>query len=127
MRVLGPRGCVFLNAAAGILYSMSLIGLDPSLPDPSLKYWQTRQTPCSKAILQYLALTLVWINAFMLYAMLRLHAPAADLLKFQSFGWFSILALLFYQANHFSFTAQQDTLGIMITLLLLTTYLGFVP
>ena len=127
VKLLGPSGCVFLNAAAGIMYSMSLVGLDPSLPDPTLKYWQTPQTATSKAILQYFALALIWINAFMVYAMLRLQAPAAELLKFQSFGWFSILALLFYQANRFNFTARQDTLGIMLTLLLLTTYLGFAP
>ena len=29
--------CVVLNAVAGILYSMSLIGLDPNMPDPTLK------------------------------------------------------------------------------------------
>lgn len=125
--LLSPRGCVFLNAFAGIMYSMSLVGLDPGLKDPTLKYWQTRQTPCTQAILQYFALALVWINAFMLYAMLRLQAPAAELLKFQSFGWFSVLALLLYQSTRFRFTKQQDTLGVMLTLLLLTTYLGFVP
>ena len=26
-----------LNAVAGLLYSMSLIGLDPNMPDPTLK------------------------------------------------------------------------------------------
>ena len=35
---IGPHLCVYLNAAAGLLYSMSLIGLDPNLPDPTLKY-----------------------------------------------------------------------------------------
>ena len=35
----------------------------------------------------------------MLWAMFRLDAPAAELLKFQSFGWFSTLALLVYQVN----------------------------
>ena len=29
--------CVVLNAVAGLLYSMSLIGLDPNMPDPTLK------------------------------------------------------------------------------------------
>ena len=35
----------------------------------------------------------------MLWAMFRLGASAADLLKFQCFGWFSTLALLVYQVN----------------------------
>ena len=70
---------------------------------------------------------LFWVNTFMLYAMLRLHAPAGELLKFQSFGWFSILCLIGFQVNTYGFTAQQDTLGIMLTLLGLSAYLGFVP
>lgn len=69
--LLGPRGCVMINAAAGLLYSMSLIGLDPNMPDPTLKYWEQEQTPATRAILQFFALTLVWINSFMLYAMFR--------------------------------------------------------
>ena len=125
--LLGPTGCVYINAVAGMLYSLSLIGLDPSLPDPTMRYWQEKQTPATKAILQFLALALFWVNAFMLYAMLRLHAPAGELLKFQSFGWFSILCLVGFQANTYGFTAQQDTLGIMLTLLGLSAYLGFVP
>ena len=38
LRVPLPHArCVVLNAVAGILYSMSLIGLDPNMPDPTLK------------------------------------------------------------------------------------------
>lgn len=122
---IGPHLCVYLNAAAGLLYSMSLIGLDPNLPDPTLKYWQQEQTTTTKAILQYFALALVWINAFMVYAMLQLNAPATGLLRFQSFGWLSTLGLLCFQVNHYGFHAQQDTLGIMLTLLGLSSYLGF--
>eukprot|EP00320_Phaeocystis_rex_P010011 CAMPEP_0119059618 /NCGR_PEP_ID=MMETSP1178-20130426/3721_1 /TAXON_ID=33656 /ORGANISM="unid sp, Strain CCMP2000" /LENGTH=206 /DNA_ID=CAMNT_0007040661 /DNA_START=12 /DNA_END=633 /DNA_ORIENTATION=- len=125
--LLGPQGCVVLNAVAGILYSISLVGLDPNMPDPTMKYWEQEQTPATRAILQFFALTLVWINCFMLYAMVRLRADTRELLKFQSFGWFSILALLFHQANRWGFTAHQETLGIMLTLLGLSAYLGFVP
>ena len=95
----------------------------------------------------------------------RLGAPAVELLKFQSFGWISILALRLYQvslsprdlsprppcilahllatiaaacarpsapphppsqAHKFGFDAHQsDSWGIMLTLLGLSTYLGF--
>ena len=121
----GPRTLVWLNAAAGIIYSMSLIGLDPNLPDPTLKYWQQEQTPATRAILQFFALALQWINWFMIYAMVYLKAPATGLLRFQSFGWASVLALICFQASHFGFQAQQDTLGIQITLCALSAYLGF--
>lgn len=124
---IGPRLCVFLNAAAGTLYSLSLVGLDPNLPDPTLKYWQHEQTDTTKAILQYFALTLVWVNAFMVYALLKLGASPTGLLQFQSFGWASVLVLLIFQVNAYGFDAQQDTLGIMISLLLMSTYLGFMP
>ena len=124
---IDPRRCVYLNAIAGVMYSLSLIGFDPSLPDPTQKYWQQKQTPTTKAILQYMALTLLWINGFMIYAMSMLNAPATGLLKFQCFGWISVLALLVFQVNTYGFHTQQDTLGIMITLLVLSTYLGFAP
>ena len=45
-----------LNAVAGILYSMSLVGLDPNMPDPTMKYWEQEQTPATRAILQFFAL-----------------------------------------------------------------------
>ena len=122
---MGPEACVYLNAAAGVCYAVSLIGLDPTLTDPTQKYWQSAQTSTTKAILQYFALALVWINGFMVFAMKVLQAPATGLLKFQSFGWLSTLALLVFQVNHYGFTAQQDTLGIMLTLLCMTSYLGF--
>ena len=63
----------------------------------------------------------------MLYAMHILHAPAPGLLKFQCAGWASTLALLFYQVERYGYAAQQDTLGIMLTLLGLSAYLGFAP
>ena len=95
------------------------------LPDPTLKYWQQRETPATKAILQFLALTLLWINGLMLYALHYLAAPASGLLRFQTFGWASILILIAYQASRYGFTAQQETLGIQLTLLALSAYLGF--
>ena len=125
--VLDPTACVYMNAVAGIMYSMSLIGLDPNLPDPTLRYWQQPQTPATRAILQFFALALMWINWFILYAMWYLKAPATGLLRFQSFGWASILGLIGYQTSHFGFRAQQDTLGIQITLLVVSAYLGFAP
>ena len=124
---VGPRLCVFLNAFAGLIYSISLVGLDPLIPDPTKKYWQNEQTTTTIAILQYFALALVWINLAMVYAMTHLNAPASGLLKFQSFGWLSILALLCFQVNRYGFHAQQDTLGVMFTLLFLSSYLGFMP
>lgn len=123
----GPKACVYINSVAGLLYAMSLVGLDPSLPDPTHKYWQSAQTPTTVAILQYFALALVWINGFIVFALHSLNAPATGLLKFQSLGWLSTLALLLFQVNHYGFTAQQDTLGIMFTLLFITSYLGFRP
>ena len=124
---MGPLYCVYLNAVAGSLYALSLLGLDPALPDPTEKYWQTPQTPTTKCILQYFALTLLWINGFMIYAICCLNAPAPGLLKFQTFGWASVLALIFVQVRNYGFTAQQDTLGIMLTLLGLSAYLGYAP
>ena len=68
-------------------------------PIDQARYWEQEQTPATRAILQFFALTLVWMNGFMLWAMFRLDASAAELLKFQSFGWFSTLALLVYQVH----------------------------
>ena len=124
---MNPKWCVYTNAFAGILYALSLLGLDPALPDPTLKYWQEEQTATTRCILQYFALTLVWINGFMVYAMLVLNAPATGLLKFQCAGWASTLALLCYQVQHYGFIAQQDTLGIMLTLFGVSAYLGYAP
>lgn len=121
----GPKTFVYLNALAGFLYSLSLIGLDPMLPDPTLKYWQQPETLASKCILQFWALTLMWMNGFMLYAMLYMAAPPTGLLKFQFFGWISILSLMAFQVNAYGFTAQQDTLGAQLTLMMLSAYLGF--
>ena len=123
----GPRAFVYLNALAGVGYASSLIGLDPNLPDPTLKYWQQEVSPATRAILQFFALVLMWVNGFMIYAMVQLNAPATGLLKFQTFGWASVLALICFQANHFGFKAQQDTLGMQITLCALSAYLGFRP
>ena len=67
------------------------------------------------------------MNGFMLYAMLWVGASAADLLKFQAFGWFSLLLLMAFQAKVYGYRAQLDTLGIQITLLALSAYLGFAP
>lgn len=124
---MGPLYCVYLNAIAGTLYALSLLGLDPALPDPTEKYWQTPQTPTTKCILQYFALTLLWINGFMIYAICCLNAPPSGLLKFQTFGWASVLGLIYVQVKNYGFTAQQDTLGIMLTLLGLSAYLGYAP
>ena len=97
-------------------------------PPPSLALTLCAAQPdVSRCELSGDGLALFWVNTFMLYAMLRLHAPAGELLKFQSFGWFSILCLVGFQVNTYGFTAQQDTLGIMLTLLGLSAYLGFVP
>lgn len=123
----GPKTGVYINAIAGIIYALSLVGLDPALPDPTLKYWQEPQTPTTKCILQYFCMALLWINVFMLYAMLILHAPPEGLLKFQVFGWLSVLSLLFFQVRKYGFVAQQDTLGIMFTLLGVSAYLGYAP
>ena len=56
-----------------------------------------------------------------------LHAPPEGLLKFQVFGWLSVLSLLFFQVRKYGFVAQQDTLGIMFTLLGVSAYLGYAP
>lgn len=120
-----PPGMIYINAATGLLYSVSLLGLDPMLPDPTRKYWQQEETPATKAILQFFSLALVWTNGFMIYAMLSLGASAADLLKFQTFGWASSLLLNFWQVARYGFTAQLDTLGLQITLAALTAYMGF--
>ena len=53
---LTPEVMIYLNAASGVLYSLSLLGLDPMLPDPTMKYWQQPQTPATKGILQFFSL-----------------------------------------------------------------------
>lgn len=116
---------IYVNVVTGLLYSVSLLGLDPMLPDPTRKFWQQEETPATKAILQFFSLALLWVNGFMLYAMLALGASAADLLKFQTFGWISCLVLTFWQVGAYGFTAQLDTLGIQTTLAALSAYLGF--
>ena len=121
----GPRTLVYLNVFAGLMYSLSLVGLLE--PDPTLKYWQHPQTPATRAILQFFALALGWINGFMLYALFFMKAPATGLLKFQSFGWASVLALMAFQSSRYGFTVQHDSLGVQITLGLLSAYLGFAP
>lgn len=108
---VGPRSFVYLNALAGLMYSLSLVGLDPSVPDPTLKYWQQEQTVATRAILQFLALALLWINGFMLYAMLFMGARAEGLLKFQSFGWISVMSLMAFQVNAYGCKALLGHLG----------------
>ena len=124
---LSPTTAVWFNAFAGMMYSISLIGLDPGLPDPTLKYWQQEQTPATRAILEFFALALTWINLFMIYALVHLKATATGLLRFQTFGWASTLALIGWQVNAYGFRAQQDTLGVQITLCAISAYLGFAP
>ena len=96
---LTPELLLYTNVVAGAGYVVSLIGLDPMLPDPTLKYWQLEQTPATKCILQFFALALMWVNTFMLYAYVFLGASARGLLKFQALGWISCLTLMTYQVR----------------------------
>lgn len=124
---MGPIACVYLNAFAGLVYCFSLVGFDPALPDPTYKYWQQKETAATRAILQFFALALLWINLFMLYALRYLGAPATGLLRFQSIGWLSILSLMAFQVNRYGFVAQQETLGIQLSLFFVSAYLGYAP
>jgi hypothetical protein len=81
----------------------------------------------TRAILQFFALALLWINLFMLYALRYLGAPATGLLRFQSIGWLSILSLMAFQVNRYGFVAQQETLGIQLSLFFVSAYLGYAP
>ena len=63
----------------------------------------------------------------MVYGLRYLNAPAKGLLRFQALGWASTLGLIAFQSSCYGFTAQQETLGLQITLMGLSAYLGFAP
>ncbi len=123
--LFSARAFVYVNVAAGLMYVFNLLGLDPLLPDPTLKFWQQPETRATKAILQFFCLALLWINGFMLYAMHLLLASPAGLLRFQVLGWATCLALNFYQTHKYGFESQFDTLGIQFTLLFLSIWFGW--
>ena len=103
---LTAKKMLWVNVLAAALYIGSLIGLDPMLPDPTLKYWQQPQTLATKSILQFFSLAILWTNGFMVYAMESLKVDPAALLKFQTWGWISCLALNFWQTSRYGFVAQ---------------------